>query len=107
MTHDEMKQSSRASGFMSFGASPNICPGRHFATGAILATAVMLMLRYDITPRNGRWIRLRVNLKVIASIVSSPIKEFPVTISARKAFQGLEWVFTVKEGKGMYPLMIG
>ncbi len=107
MARGDVKQSSRASGFMSFGASPNVCPGRHFATGAILATAAMLMLRYDITPRNGRWIRPRVNPKAIASTVSPPIEEFPVTISARKAFQGLEWVFSVKEGKGMYPLMIG
>ncbi len=102
-----VKQSSRATGFIPFGTSPNICLGRHFATGEILATVAMLLLRYDITPRNGRWIHPKLNLRAIAATITPPIGEFPVTISARKAFQGLEWAFTVTEGKSKYPLLIG
>lgn len=33
MANDQAKEQRSATGFMSFGASPNICPGRHFATG--------------------------------------------------------------------------
>lgn len=107
IANSEVKQSSRATGFMSFGASPNICPGRHFASGEIVATVAMLLLRYDISPRNGRWIRPKLNPKAIAASVTPPIEEFPVTIRAREAFRGLEWVFTVTEGKGKYPLVTG
>lgn len=103
----DVKQSNRATGFMSFGASPNICPGRHFATGEILAAVAMLLVRYDVTPRNGHWMPPKLNPNAIAASTSPLIGEFPVAVSARKAFRGLKWAFTVTEGKGKYPLITG
>ncbi|KAL9117460.1 MAG: hypothetical protein Q9187_006004 [Circinaria calcarea] len=89
VANGEPKQSSRATGFMSFGASPNVCPGRHFATGEIVAMVAMLLLRYDITP-NYSWARPKLNPKAIAVSVTPPREEFKVTVSPRKDFQGTE-----------------
>ncbi|GAB1311868.1 hypothetical protein MFIFM68171_02078 [Madurella fahalii] len=38
------------SAFKPWGHGGNICPGRHFATTAVLAKAAMVILRFDITP---------------------------------------------------------
>ncbi|KAH0143407.1 cytochrome P450, partial [Aureobasidium melanogenum] len=51
---EHLKQ--RPTSFMSFGASPSLCPGRHFASGEILGMTAMMLLRYDITPVGGKWI---------------------------------------------------
>ena len=107
VANGEQKQSNRATGFMSFGASPNVCPGRHFATGEIAATVAMLLLRYDITPQIGTWISPKLNPRAIAASVTPPIEEFKVRISPRKEFQGTEWAFRVTEGRGRYPLVTG
>ena len=107
IANGEQKQPKRATGFMSFGASPNICPGRHFATGEIVAMVAMLMLRYDITPSNGSWTRPRLNPRALAASVTPPKEEFRVTISPRKEFEGAQWSFNVTEGKGRFPLIIG
>ncbi|KAL4984222.1 cytochrome P450 [Aspergillus falconensis] len=40
----------RTGGFMTFGVSPTICPGRHFASSEILALVAMVILRIDLTP---------------------------------------------------------
>ncbi|KAF7510550.1 hypothetical protein GJ744_006396 [Endocarpon pusillum] len=107
MANGEQKPTNRATGFMSFGASPNICPGRHFATGEIVAMVAMLLLRYDITPINGHWIRPKLNPRAIAASVTPPIEEFRVTVWPRKEFKGTNWAFSVTEGKGRYPLVTG
>lgn len=47
---DPAQKRSKASGFMSFGSSPHICPGRHFASGEILALVAMILVRFDVRP---------------------------------------------------------
>ena len=97
----------RATSYMSFGASPNMCPGRHFAAGEILALAAMLILRYDISPVKGRWWTPKHNPWALAASVSPPAGEYPVVVSARKEYVGATWSFNVTEGKGHFNLLIG
>ena len=97
----------RATSYMSFGASPNMCPGRHFAAGEILALAAMLILRYDITPVAGEWWTPKLNAWAIAASMSPPAEAYPVRVSARKEYAGAAWSFNVTEGKGKFSLLIG
>ena len=97
----------RATSYLSFGTSPNICPGRHFATGEILALVAMLILRYDITPVSGKWWCPKLNTQAIAAVVYPPVEAYPVRLSARKEYAGARWSFNVTEGKGKFSLIIG
>jgi cytochrome P450 len=101
------KASGRQKGFMSFGVSPNICPGRHFASGEVLALAAMVILRYDILPESGAWNRPKVNANAIAASISPPLKAFKVKVTEREEYMGTTWAFNVTEGKGKFNLVIG
>ncbi|MCJ1348396.1 hypothetical protein MMC31_006628 [Peltigera leucophlebia] len=107
MANGQAKEHRRATGFMSFGASPNICPGRHFATGEIMALIGMMVLRYNITPTNKSWDPPRLNPRALAASVTPPIEEFRVRISPRKVIDGASWSFCVTEGKGKFGLITG
>lgn len=98
-------ENKRVKGYMSFGTSPNICPGRHFASGEILAMVAMLLLRYDITPVSGRWDQPKLNMGAVAASVSPPAEEFRVKFSPRQGFEGGNWAFRVTEGKGRFNLI--
>jgi cytochrome P450 len=97
----------KANGFLSFGTSPHVCPGRHFATGEILALTAMLVLRYDIVPLDGEWNEPRINKAAITSSTKPLAEEFKVVATARREFKGTKWAFRVSEGKGKYGLIIG
>ena len=97
----------RATSYMSFGAAPNMCAGRHFAAGEILALAAMLILRYDITPVAGKWWTPKLNPWAIAASVTPPVEAYPVRISKRKEYAGTSWSFNVTEGKGKFSLIVG
>lgn len=106
MNSGEKKESRRVGGFLTFGLSPTVCPGRHFASSEILLLVAMVILRYDVSPVGGVW----KEPKIAASMVSimGPIKgKFLIEASARKEYAGIKWGFHVEEGKGQFPLVIG
>ncbi|KAJ5115091.1 cytochrome P450 [Penicillium alfredii] len=104
---DRKKDPRRVGGFMAFGVSPIICPGRHFASNEILGLAAMIALRYDISPESGVWTPPQRNSMAIVSIMG-PLKEgFKVNVKRRKEFEEKRWEFQPQEGKGRFPLMIG
>lgn len=41
--------------FRGFGGGTTLCPGRHFASTEILMFAALLVLRFDLTPVDGKW----------------------------------------------------
>ncbi|KAL4911366.1 hypothetical protein BDW74DRAFT_184739 [Aspergillus multicolor] len=99
----------RTGGFMTFGVSPTICPGRHFASSEILAIAAMVILRVDLNPVNGEWKAPERNSMAISSSMW-PIKgELRVKVSRRDSEQEKEeqWDVGAREGSGMFNLMIG
>lgn len=101
------KEPRRTGGFMTFGVSPMICPGRHFASAEILSMVVMLVLRLDLSPLDGIWKAPPKNPGAVASIMY-PVKGcFHVKLAPREEYDGASWDFEVKPGKGKYNLMIG
>ncbi|KAB8263615.1 cytochrome P450 [Aspergillus pseudonomiae] len=98
---------SKASGFLSFGISPHICPGRHFATGEILALAALLLVRYDISPMHGSWTEPKTNARAVAASLPPAAEKVEVTAVEREEYKGVEWRTTVTPGKGTYGLIIG
>ncbi|KAG2415204.1 hypothetical protein HFD88_006395 [Aspergillus terreus] len=62
----------RLGGFVMFGASPILCPGRHFASAEILAVAAMTVLQYDLTPMDGVWNVPKINTMAITSVMQPP-----------------------------------
>ncbi len=96
-----------ASAFMSFGISPNVCPGRHFAAAEILCVAAMLVMRVDLTPTRGDWWTPRLNYRAIAASMSPPAEAYPVDFQPRKEFEGVKWTFTVSGGKDKFELITG
>lgn len=97
----------RAGGFMTFGVSPTICPGRHFASSEILGMVATMILRYDISPLSGTWEEPEKFLSSVVSIMTPVKGKFPVTVKRRQEYEGIKWDFHVEEGKGQFPLVIG
>ena len=104
---DTKKDPRRTGGFMPFGISPVICPGRHFASSEILGLVAMMVLRYDIEPVCGAWVEPRKNSWSIVSLMGAVKDKFPVSVKQRKIYEGVNWDFEVHEGKGQFPLVIG
>ncbi|PYI02046.1 cytochrome P450 [Aspergillus sclerotiicarbonarius CBS 121057] len=101
------KNPRRTGGFMTFGVSPVICPGRHFASSEIMALAAMMLLRFDMTPVDGVWQAPKINPQAIASSMRPPKGGLEVKVSPRKEYEGVEWDFEIKEGTGVFNLMVG
>ncbi|CAD0044824.1 unnamed protein product [Aureobasidium pullulans] len=97
----------RPTSFMSFGASPSLCPGRHFASGEILGMAAMMILRYDITPASGKWTMPKFWKGAIAASMPFPAEPFNVTITPRDEFANTTWSYKSTDGKGKFPLITG
>jgi hypothetical protein len=107
MKNHSQKDSKRATAFMSFGASPNICPGRHFASGEILSLAAMMILRYDINPESGVWTPPVLNSKAMAAPITPPGEVFLAKIHEREEYKEVKWDFRVTEGRGKFGLVVG
>ncbi|KAL0259298.1 hypothetical protein SLS55_005034 [Diplodia seriata] len=98
----------RMAGFLAFGISPSLCPGRHFATGEVLALVAMLVLRFDVVPeREGVWREPRVDAKSAAASFYTPVEEVRVVFKPRKEFEGVQWAYSVTPGKGRFGLITG
>jgi hypothetical protein len=97
----------RPTSFMSFGASPNLCPGRHFAAAEVLSLVAMLLLRADVEPTKGSWWSPRLNAWAVAATVSPPAEAYPVKITARAEYKGVQWSFIVEGEKDRFDLITG
>ena len=98
------------SSFMAFGAAPELCPGRHFATGEILAIVAMVVLRFEMRPvaNGGEWVAPgKVNLRAVAATVAPPDEAFEVVFEPVREYEGSAWDFVVTEGKGRFGLVTG
>ncbi|GME23799.1 Cytochrome p450 [Neofusicoccum parvum] len=107
MKGGNVKETRRMAGFLAFGISPSLCPGRHFATGEVLSLVAMLLLRYDIIPQRGNWEVPKVDAKSAAASFYTPAEEFRVNFKARSEYEGASWAYRVTAGKGRFGLIIG
>ncbi|KAL1297659.1 hypothetical protein AAFC00_006214 [Neodothiora populina] len=98
----------RPSSFMAFGVAPALCPGRHFATGEILALVAMMILRFDLTPAGGKWAEPKnLNSSAVATTIPPPADPFEVEMSLRDGTKAGKWGVRVSEGKGKFGLITG
>ncbi|GME60837.1 hypothetical protein N0V90_004049 [Neofusicoccum parvum] len=104
---NDKNSAKRVSSFLAFGTVPNMCPGRHFASGEVLAVVAMLVLMYDLMPENGEWREPRVSEMAMASSIDSPTRGFNVKVNEREEFRDTEWDFRVTPGKGRFGLITG
>ncbi|KAF4545485.1 Cytochrome p450 [Lasiodiplodia theobromae] len=103
----EQKESRRMTGFLAFGISPTLCPGRHFATGEVLSLAAMLLLRYDVLPEGGSWKCPKFDAKSAAASFYTPTEDVPVKFKPRAEYEGTTWTYRVTPGKGRFGLITG
>ncbi|OJD30748.1 cytochrome p450 [Diplodia corticola] len=106
---DQRQAARRMTGFLAFGFAPSLCPGRHFATGEVLALVAMLVLRFDVVPEGGGggWNVPRVEAKSAAASFYTPAEEVRVVCKLRREYEGVEWGFGVTPGKGRFGLIVG
>ncbi|KAJ0413965.1 cytochrome P450 [Aspergillus carlsbadensis] len=97
----------RPGGFMSFGVSPVICPGRHFASTEIVGVVALLVLRVEIEPVRGEWWEPEINSLAIASGMRPVLGGYEVKVKEREEVRGVEWDCESREGSGVFPLMVG
>ncbi|KAL8878165.1 MAG: hypothetical protein Q9198_003970 [Flavoplaca austrocitrina] len=76
-----------------FGGGTTLCPGRHFATTEILATVVMFILRYNLTPLDGTWTPPKTEKTNIAWVVMEPDTDIRVKVEPRENTADCEWDF--------------
>ncbi|KAL9605500.1 MAG: hypothetical protein Q9179_001306 [Wetmoreana sp. 5 TL-2023] len=88
---DKSKQ--HPASFRSFGGGATLCPGRHFATAEICAAAAMFVIRFDMTPADGKWEVPDYAHGKVASAVPPPAKDIKVRVTSRKGMEGVEWRF--------------
>ena len=80
--------------FQAWGGGLSLCPGRHFASTEILATAAMFVLRYEMDPVGGVWplVESKGNL---VSAITDPKRDVEVFVSTRKGFEGDLWAYEI------------
>jgi cytochrome P450 len=95
-----------AKGFLTFGISPHVCPGRQFAVGEIAAITAMLLLRFDLAPEGGEWREPRRSTTALASAMTPIATDVLVTPLPRKEYESARWEFRVSEGDSRFNLPI-
>lgn len=85
---------------MMFGASPILCPGRHFASAEILAMAAMTVLRYDLTPIDGVWNVPKINTTAITSVMQPLKGGYESDSVTKKGVRRHQWACTVRYSIG-------
>ncbi|OAG00101.1 cytochrome P450 [Paraphaeosphaeria sporulosa] len=85
--------------FRSFGGGTTLCPGRHFATTELLAFAAMLLLRFDIIPKDGKWVVPTSLNAEMTTNMPAPDFDVEVEIQKRSDDQGIKWMWKLSESE--------
>lgn len=91
--------------YLPFGFAPSMCPGRHLATGEILALTAMLILRFDIVPERG-WTAPGEEEAATGTFMV-PKEAYKVMLDPRTEFIGKNWAYSVGGGDNRFPLLGG
>lgn len=77
--HTKVSQSS----YRAFGGGNALCPGRHFAMNEIMSILVVMLIRYDVAPVDGKWTIPETRFHISTSVMT-PARDFDVTIRLRE-----------------------
>ncbi|KAI4200504.1 MAG: hypothetical protein LQ350_003874 [Teloschistes chrysophthalmus] len=87
-----------AKAYRVYGGGSTLCPGPHFATTEILATVVMFIMRYDLSPVEGRWVAPRTEKTNISAVVMEPDMDVQVEVTPKQGFADGRWEFCAGGG---------
>ena len=85
-----------ATAYRPFGGGSTLCPGRHFASTEILSLTAMMVLRFDMVPRTGKWLVPTPEQKSIATAVFPPKADIKVRIKRREGSRDTDWAFVME-----------
>jgi hypothetical protein len=71
-------------GFRGFGGGSTLCPGRHFASTEIIAFVALMVLRFDVRPKYGTWVRPTTRNAGMQATVPPLDSDIDVEITQRK-----------------------
>ena len=84
--------------FRAFGGGTTLCSGRHFATTEILAFTAVMILRFDMIPKTGKWKQPLENKVEFWEATAGPDEDLEVEICLTSGVgSGDEWVFTLSD----------
>jgi len=83
--------------FRGFGGGTTLCPGRHFASTEILAFTAMLVLRFDVTPLDGKWTRLTTDKAGMWETTPVPDNDIQVKVTPRDKADASRWRILVSD----------
>ncbi|KXX74860.1 Cholesterol 7-alpha-monooxygenase [Madurella mycetomatis] len=66
-----------------FGGGTTLCPGRHFATTEILLFSALMVLRFDVHPVRGEWVKPSVSNTPLVAAMPAPDFDLEVEIRPR------------------------
>ena len=79
-------------GFRGFGGGATLCPGRHFVTTEIIAFVALIILRFDIKPVSGKWVRPTTDKAGMQATVPPPDIDVEVEVTLRGGeLAGKQW----------------
>ena len=90
-----------ASTYRAYGSGASVCPGRFLAANEILIVLVIMVLKYDLRPLQGRWIMPESRPHITTSVLT-PVEDIPVTITEWEGYGHGSWKF-VWNGSGANP----
>jgi cytochrome P450 len=71
-------------GFRGFGGGSTLCPGRHFASTEIIAFVALMVLRFDVRPKSGVWVRPTTHKSGMHAVVPTPDADVEVEVTHRE-----------------------
>ncbi len=78
--------------FRGFGGGSTLCPGRDFASTEIIAFVALMILRFDITPVSGDWVRPTTDKAGMQATVLPPDADVEIKVTLREdQFAGKQW----------------
>lgn len=73
-----------------------MCPGRHFVTMEVLALTAYMVLRFDMTPTEGKWAIPMQRQESLATNVFPPEKDIRVKVTRRLGYEHVIWDFVTR-----------
>lgn len=88
--------------FRAFGGGHTLCPGRHFATTGIMATVILFVMRYELTPVSGDWAAPTCVKTNIAATIMEPDSDIDLLVQPRVGFENTSWDISLAESEMVF-----
>ncbi|TGJ76590.1 hypothetical protein E0Z10_g10866 [Xylaria hypoxylon] len=100
------KEKVSAAAFRSFGGGRTLCPGRHFATTQIMVWISMLVMRFDIEPTSGCWVKPTADKSNMANVLMGVDHDIDVQFAPRDFYNDGIWDVRMANSKAILSLAV-